>query len=79
MKKYDNELRGAAFPNHKAFSPKSPTHIGFVEIEGRKFDLAMWEGKSSNGIEYLSIKLTPADISNYQAPEKQVFQGEGGL
>lgn len=68
MKTYDNELRGAAFVNNRAYSPKAPAFKGFVEIEGRKFDIAIWPQKSKSGLDYLSLKLTPSDESNYQAP-----------
>ena len=80
MKNYDNELRGAAFPNNRAFSPKAPAFIGFVEIEGRKFDIAIWPQKSKSGLDYLSLKLTPADASNYQAPYRsETIESEDDL
>lgn len=69
MPKYDNEMRGALFPNEKQ-SAKSPDMTGRVQIEGKEYRLAGWQQTSRKGQKYLSLSVTDPD--NYvPAAERQ--------
>ena len=69
MKKYDNNLRGAIFANgYKRPGTKMPDVTGIVEIDGVTYKIAGWNNTSPKGVEYTSIKLTPKDAENYEAP-----------
>lgn len=55
---YDNEMRGALFPNDKRGNPKAPDMSGRVTIAGVEYRLAGWKQKSRAGQNYLSLAVS---------------------
>ena len=52
----DNE--GVLFENRNKKSDKSPSHTGNVKIDGKEYQLAVWEKTSEKGLKLLSIKVS---------------------
>ena len=67
----DNKYRvsGAMFPNDK---PNGPVFSGFVEIDGVKTHIALWEKQSKAGNDYLQVS------EDKRAAEKAAGQSGGG-
>lgn len=61
-KKYNNELRGALFPNDKKGDvEKRPDYKGSAEVGGVKYWVAGWKKKSKQGLQFMSLKFEPQE------------------
>ncbi len=71
---YNDDNRGAAFPR-QSDNPKAPKWSGPVKIEGRDYEISIWEQTSRSGKEFLSLKFgppwKPKEKSEYSAPKPQ--------
>ena len=70
---YDDNNLGAAFPR-QSDNPKAPKCSGPVKIEGRDFEISIWEQTSKSGKDFLSLKFGPPWVpkekgGSYQAPK----------
>lgn len=69
---YNDDNRGAAFPR-QSDNPKAPKWSGPVKIEGKDYEISIWEQTSKSGQEYLSLKFgppwQPKEKGNYNAPK----------
>ena len=73
QKQYDDTNRGAAFRREKK-SENAPTWSGPLNIEGKEYEISIWEKTSKAGNEFLSIKVGPPwqpkeKGGNYNAPK----------
>jgi len=72
---YDNTNSGAAFLKDNA-NPKAPKWAGPINVEGKEYEIAVWEKTSKAGKPFLSFKLDkprPKTQGNYnqaKAPYK---------
>ena len=58
---YDNELKGALFPNDKGDNDKRPDMRGDATINGVKYSISAWNNTAqSTGKQYMSLKLEVA-------------------
>jgi len=55
---YDNTNTGAAFSSDNA-NPKAPKWSGPLDVEGKKFEVSIWERISKAGKSFLSLKVGP--------------------
>jgi uncharacterized protein (DUF736 family) len=55
---YDNTNSGAAFPKDNP-NPKAPKYAGPLNVEGKDFEISIWEKTSKAGKPFLSIKVGP--------------------
>ena len=72
---YNDDNRGAAFPR-QSDNPKAPKWSGPVKIEGRDYEISIWEQTSKSGKEFLSLKFGPPWVpkekkGDYNAPKFQ--------
>jgi uncharacterized protein (DUF736 family) len=58
MSNYDNTNSGAAFERDNA-NPKAPKYSGPLNVEGKDFEISIWEKTSKAGSNFLSIKVGP--------------------
>ena len=58
MSNYDNTNSGAAFPKDSP-NPKAPKFAGPLNVEGKDFEISIWEKTSKAGKPFLSIKVGP--------------------
>jgi len=70
---YNDDNRGAAFPR-QSDNPKAPKWSGPVKIEGKDYEISIWEQTSQKGQEYLSLKFGPPWVpkekkGDYSAPK----------
>ena len=70
---YNDDNRGAAFPR-QSDNPKAPKWSGPVKIEGRDYEISIWEQTSKSGKDFLSLKFGPPwqpkeKGGNYNAPK----------
>ena len=56
-KEYDNTNRGCLWPNKYKFSAKAPDLTGFINIDGKDVQLAVWQYQDKNGKPYLSMSV----------------------
>ena len=54
MATFDNTNRGAAFRKDNA-NPKAPKWSGPINVEGKDFEISIWEKTSKNGDVFLSL------------------------
>jgi len=47
-KTYDNTNSGAVWTNSNPKSDKAPAYTGTLDVEGREYEVAVWEVKSDN-------------------------------
>ena len=70
---YDDNNRGAAFPR-QSDNPKAPKWSGPVKIEGRDYEISIWEQTSKSGKGFLSLKFgppwAPKEKGNYTTAPK---------
>ena len=52
---YDNTNRGAAFLKNNTNNPKAPKYAGPLNVEGKEYEISIWEKISKNGDVFLSI------------------------
>ncbi len=69
---YDNTNSGAAFPNDKKTSVRSPDFKGSINVNGAEYWLSVWVKKAgpnakNPGQKFLSMSVTPKD-DNWQRP-----------
>lgn len=69
---YDNELRGAIFPNRKKKSDASPTHTGTIQVDGKEYWISAWRRTSRQGVQYMSLLLNPKDAES-DAPQQDTL------
>ena len=55
---YNDDNRGAAFPR-QSDNPKAPKWSGPVKIEGKDYEISIWEQTSKSGKDFLSLKFGP--------------------
>jgi len=55
---YDNTNSGAAFLKDNP-NPKAPKYAGTLKVEGKNFEISIWEKTSKAGSPFLSIKVGP--------------------
>jgi uncharacterized protein (DUF736 family) len=70
---YDDNNRGAAFPR-QSDNPKAPKFSGPVKIDGKEYEVSIWEQTSKGGKDYLALKFGPPwqpkeKTGNYNAPK----------
>lgn len=69
---YDNTNRGAAFFREKK-SENAPTWSGPLNVEGKEYEVSIWEKISKAGKDFLSIKVgppwKPKQQGSYNAPK----------
>ena len=58
MSTYDNTNSGAAFERNNP-NPKAPKYSGPLNVEGKEFEISIWEKTSKTGSPFLSIKVGP--------------------
>jgi len=58
MSNYDNTNSGAAFERDNA-NPKAPKWSGPLNVEGKDYEISIWEKTSKAGSNFLSIKVGP--------------------
>jgi len=58
MSNYDNTNSGAAFERDNA-NPKAPKWSGPLDVEGKQYEISIWEKTSKAGSAFLSIKIGP--------------------
>jgi len=58
MPEYDNTNKGAAFRKDNA-NPKAPKWAGPLNVEGKDFEISVWEKTSKNGDVFLSFGVKP--------------------
>lgn len=73
MQQYNDDNRGAAFPR-QSDNPKAPKWSGPVKIDGKDYEISIWEQTSQKGQEYLSLKFGPPWVpkekkGDYNAPK----------
>lgn len=51
------DMQGVCFQNTK-LSEKSPDFRGIVQIDGKKYEIAGWAGRSKKGKRFLSMRLS---------------------
>lgn len=56
---YNNTNSGAAFRKENA-NPKAPQYSGPLNVNGKDYEIAIWEKTSKAGKPFLSIKIGPA-------------------
>lgn len=55
---YNDDNRGAAFPR-QSDNPKAPKFSGPVKVDGKEYEVSIWEQTSKGGKDYLSLKFGP--------------------
>jgi len=53
---YDNKNRGAAFRKDNA-NPKAPKFAGPLNVDGKDYEVSIWEKTSKNGDAFLSLSV----------------------
>jgi len=53
---YDNKNRGAAFPK-KSDNPKAPQYSGTIDVDGKEYEISIWNKTSKSGNEFLSLSV----------------------
>jgi uncharacterized protein (DUF736 family) len=53
---YDNKNRGAAFRKDNA-NPKAPKFAGPLNVDGKDYEVSIWEKTSKNGDYFLSLSV----------------------
>ena len=56
MSQYDNTNSGAAFLKENA-NPKAPKFSGPLNVDGKEFEISIWERTSKAGKPFLSLKV----------------------
>jgi len=64
---YDNTNTGAAFKVASAH-PKAPAFSGPLNVEGKDYEISIWEKTSKAGKPFFSIKLGPPRPKKAFAP-----------
>jgi hypothetical protein len=59
--------RGVMFRVRDKQNPKGPDFKGGLNVDGREFELAMWESISKGGTPYLSLSIKPAPLREEEA------------
>ena len=54
MPEYDNTNKGAAFRKNNA-NPKAPQFSGPLNVEGKDYEISVWERTAKNGETFLSF------------------------
>lgn len=62
-KQYDNTNSGAAFLKDNA-NPKAPKWSGPLNVDGKEYEIAVWEKTSKAGNTFLSFKIGEAKPKN---------------
>ena len=70
---YNDDNRGAAFPR-QSDNPKAPKFSGPVKVDGKEYEISIWEQTSKSGKDFLSLKFGPPWVpkekgTGYQAPK----------
>jgi len=69
---YDDNNRGAAF-ERQSENPKAPQWSGPVKIEGKDYEISIWQQTSKSGKDFLSLKFgppwQPKEKGSYTAPK----------
>jgi len=65
---YDNTNRGAAFLRDKK-SENAPTWSGPLNVEGKEYEISIWEKTSKAGKDFLSIKVGPPWVPKQKSDE----------
>lgn len=58
MPEYDNTNKGAAFRKENA-NPKAPKWAGPLNVEGKNYEISVWEKTSKAGDAFLSFEVKP--------------------
>jgi hypothetical protein len=53
---YDNKNRGAAFRKDNV-NPKAPQFAGPLNVDGKDYEVSIWEKTSKNGDSFLSLSV----------------------
>jgi hypothetical protein len=72
---YDDNNRGAAFPR-QSDNPKAPKWSGPVKIEGRDFEISIWEQTSEKREGFPLVEVWPA--LGAKGKGQQLRSAEGG-
>lgn len=73
---YDNDMKGAMFPNDKGDNEKRPDFRGDVTIGGIKYSLSAWNNTAkSSGKPYISLKVSEyVEVQPKQQQKQQLAQ-----
>jgi len=55
---YDNKNTGAAFLKENV-NPKAPKWSGPLNVDGKDYQVSIWEKNSKGGLDFLSLKVEP--------------------
>jgi hypothetical protein len=55
---YDNKNTGAAFLKENV-NPKAPKWSGPLNVDGKDWQVSIWEKTSRSGLDFLSLKVEP--------------------
>jgi hypothetical protein len=58
MPEYDNTNKGAAFRKNNV-NPKAPQLSGPLNVEGKNYEISVWEKTSKAGDAFLSFEVKP--------------------
>jgi hypothetical protein len=58
---FDNEMRGAMFPNNRKQYENQPDYTGQCQIDGVEYWVSGWARKSKAGQKFMSIAFTAKD------------------
>ena len=80
-KPYDNTNSGAAFRKDNA-NPKAPKWSGPLNVDGKDWEVSIWEKTSKSGNEFLSLKVSEPykknkDISSHNKAKGNGYQPQG--
>ena len=75
MSDYDNENKGALFPNDKKTNSKQPALRGFMNLNGVDYWASAWRKISSDtGLPYISIALQEKDVEDPETINGELHQ-----
>jgi hypothetical protein len=79
MPEYDNTNKGAAFRKDNA-NPKAPKWAGPINVEGKDFEISVWEKTSKNGDVFLSLVVKEPwkkGVDSHNKAKGNGFQPQG--
>jgi hypothetical protein len=80
MSNYDNTNSGAAFEKDNA-NPKAPKWSGPLNVEGKDYEISIWERTSKAGKAFLSIKIgkpyAKKNVDGHNKSKSNGYQPQG--
>lgn len=74
MAGYDNEMKGALFPNDKKENARHPDRKGSATIDGVEYWVSAWDNESKAGTPYISLKFEKKDANWKPKPGQTTAQ-----